>query len=523
MAESLYNLAITKHTSEKPVEALVQEALELLGMPGDPYMEYKLSEALLFRKSGYILENLTLTESERYQQKLLSINIETLLQLSTKAQDNATGKPGEKQPSSRESQSEAGTPSKDKKNIFNKVKLGFRKKNAEKEPEPNQGKDELADILSKAIDEDTNETYQEAKPAPETPGIKQKHQPVIILVSIAAILATGIAAFFIFDEFSKTGTQVAETTTAPEQKKQEGTKKTVTTPPVEKLAAAQQPSTEGIKGKDTQQNRTETAEAVTLAKQEKPSEPASGSESAKAIAVAPEKPLPPAMPAIELKKLLAIVQVTKDQRFGDTESGQYEQHLGKLKRLLELDKPDLALVFAETADDAYSAALLILYTAAEEQKKKRTEHYDDMLLTMKNIVAKSDAPEQKPLLTAALSQLHRITNHSRIAEALLEQALQETDNYKGSTDQQVAWLTRMLIDHQHFSQQEGSRQLIAKLEVIATRLAAEENTAASARDLCTRLAAILARHGDMNAATEWIKRIPAENARQELLSQLKQL
>ena len=80
MREARYDLIVLNHTSCESVESLVQELLTIIDKVGDPYLEYKLSEALLFEQSNHvILDNITRTEAEHYQEKFHKLDIETSL------------------------------------------------------------------------------------------------------------------------------------------------------------------------------------------------------------------------------------------------------------------------------------------------------------------------------------------------------------------------------------------------------------------------------------------------------------
>lgn len=443
MAESLYNVAIIKHTSDKPLETLVQEALAALDKTGDPYMEYKLSEALLFGQSSSILENLPLSDSERVQQKLLNVNIETLLQLATAAHERS-------------------------------------EVDADQEQEP-----ETAGTVTQ-------------KPAPK----KAKKQPVTLLVSVAAVAAMGVAIYFLFNEFNKTvpPDTIATANVATKSEKSE--------PPASVESAQVKPqqvaykstpekttpaSSPGAKGKATQQNQAEAGEASVI----------------------------PTLSVLELTKLKAILKAVKQQGFGYTESGQYATHIEKLNRLLEMDKPDLALVFAETVTDAYAAALLVLKVARAEQQKQRVDYNDDILLTMKAIADNNEVKGQKPLLTAALSQTHAMLGDRDSATILLQQALREITTSAESTEQQIDCLSKLITNHQHFAQTTATRQLTTKLETMAKTAAREKKPdQAIIGNIYTQLAAISLQNNDLGAATNWLKRIPVLQARDDLLSYL---
>ncbi|PIE00873.1 MAG: hypothetical protein CSA79_01875 [Thiothrix nivea] len=383
MAESLYNVAITKHTSDKPVETLVQEALELLDRAGDPYMEYKLSEALLFGQSGAVLENLPLTESERIQQKLLNMGIETLLQLATDARSKTENT------SAADSQSEEGP----------------------------------VDIVAQPDN------------TPAQNGL-QRHRlqrPGFILAGVAtlSVLAVGYFAMGMLNKPQPTVPSVPEG-----------------------LTVAQ--SALGVKGKTgpyPQQTAGVASTAVRQVSKPLTTSPAADKTANRQSATPGNSMIPvatSAMSATDLEELKQILKAVGQQALADTKNGneQYNRYLKKLNRLLELDKPDLALVFAETVADPYEAALLVLNVARSEQQHQRDTYRDEIILTIKGLASREKKKLSLPLMKATLSQAYVINGDSVTADNLLQQALQQLNN-GSDTAKQISCLRKMITSHQH--------------------------------------------------------------------------
>ena len=71
----LFDLVVTGHSSEKSVEALVRDVLTLLD-DNSPYLEFKLSDALLFNNGMVsIRENISQAEAEAISQQLSTLAI----------------------------------------------------------------------------------------------------------------------------------------------------------------------------------------------------------------------------------------------------------------------------------------------------------------------------------------------------------------------------------------------------------------------------------------------------------------
>lgn len=71
----LFDLVVTGHSSDKSVEALVRDVLTLLD-DNSPYLEFKLSDALLFNNGMVsIRENISQAEAEAISQQLSTLAI----------------------------------------------------------------------------------------------------------------------------------------------------------------------------------------------------------------------------------------------------------------------------------------------------------------------------------------------------------------------------------------------------------------------------------------------------------------
>ncbi|WGZ94315.1 MAG: hypothetical protein QJT81_21470 [Candidatus Thiothrix putei] len=73
--QELFDLVVTGHRSEKSVEALVRDVLDLLD-DHSPYLEFKLSDALLFNNGMVsIRENITEAEAQALSEQLQTLAI----------------------------------------------------------------------------------------------------------------------------------------------------------------------------------------------------------------------------------------------------------------------------------------------------------------------------------------------------------------------------------------------------------------------------------------------------------------
>lgn len=458
MAEATYSLAILRHASEKPVEALVQDLLEVMGEAGDPYLEYKLSESLLFEQSSHpILEDLTLIEADRLQQSFLQHKVETTSILVIKVDPEEADIQPYTCPDCKSQQ---------------------------------PGQIDGTDICKKCGIADI---YQEQVATAQedtslAPGDKKSRKMTVALAGIAAMLAVSTGGYFIYNEPGNPFSQESAVT-KPDAVK-------VNNPAI------------GAQGKSLSQGQAATKTAAVATELEKTTIPAQAEN----------------LSASELEELEKILQSTRNLAVGHTGSEQYAQSLPKLKRLLELDKPELGIVFAENISDPYAAALLMLNIAHSEQQKKRSTHHDSLLLTLKSVAIKTHSEPLTPLLTSILAQAYMMAGDNDSAAILLNKALQEAEESANSPAQKIEWLVSMLAAHQHFNQAYTAKRLTGELEAIAGNIPTDDP--AGQLLICklyTHLAAVSLQRGNTTAAGNWLKKIPDKQPRQYLLASLGKL
>nr|CAA6828914.1 MAG: Unknown protein [uncultured Thiotrichaceae bacterium] len=532
MSESLYNLSIVRYTSDKPVEVLVRDLLDVMGKASDSYLEYKLSESLLFEESSSaILENVGQTEGERYQQLFLEHQVETKLYpaLQLVAKEERESGVGEdyicpscehQQPKAAEDKDICEKCGISGQKYSQKIKKQQKRKDiyeAEKRKLEQSQTESLKVAQVRAEHEEAEELREDAR---SKLGMKKENRVIIALGSVVGVLAIAAIGYFVFEEINREPDQAAGLV-AGVVNTDKNAVSTGTTATTEGVAGKKITTDQALQAIQTLTGNGSKAVAVSgndalpeLAEVEG----ASASSELAAIIKQVEKP-PAELSSLQLEALTATLKSAGLNVFGYTESGQYKQLLPKLIRLLELDKPDLGVVFAESADDPYSRSLLILMIAQSEQQKNRSTHNDGILLAMKQVAVSTESEQLMPLLTAALSQAHAFTGDVASAEKLLDKAIEEAEKMADIPQQTVQWLTRMLIDHQHFNHLAGSEKLTSKLEALAESTdSVEEQLMASS--IYTQLAAISVGSGDITDAASWLKNIPGKKNSQYLQAQL---
>ena len=208
MSNPHFDLVILHHSSLQPIETLVRDLLAVMNKQGDPYLEYKLSEALLFEESRTaILENLTREQGEHYQRRFREFLIETelrpTLQLVAKNtqesnSDDAASQYtcpscGHVQPKAKEGMNTCGN--------CGLVGEKFAKQQKREEVYLRE-KRKLQDSQDKDLKEAQERAGYEAeerlrKEARERLGLEKKRRPLDILVGTTVVILMGVAGYFI--------------------------------------------------------------------------------------------------------------------------------------------------------------------------------------------------------------------------------------------------------------------------------------------------------------------------------------
>ncbi|MGB1011819.1 MAG: hypothetical protein ACPGVP_19055 [Thiolinea sp.] len=607
MAEARFDLVILHHTSDKTVENLVQELLIILDKVGDPYLEYKLSEALLFEQSSSaILDNISREEGERYQDSFRQLNVETelrpTLQLVSKEQP-ASEEDNEKYTCPACNYTQPKQASAEAMNICNRCGVVGEKL------QKNQRKQEVYEAEKRKLEQTQNKNMHEAterarhdeeeklrKEARERLGIKDKNRTANVLVGMGVVGAMGIASYFIADTLRNSSEETAASETIEVQDSGKDEKQPMITIQAgngsivinngDNTASEENTGTGGSKGSTgeaitTDGNDTTKTSDSSVANQDGTNPINTGMESEQATAqiasIAAGKNNPALIPSqgnssqdnsqktntnaqqlaalstdqatinplsakaaaaikkttiqgqvitapTELATLKSILSKDPEQNeyfFSKLDQEQFDQHKLRMERLLNLGKPELALIFVEGIEDPYPASLLLLDIAKYEADAESTKLHDDLLLSMKNLATQGKSKAQQAMLNATLSQIYDFAGDKESAKTTLEHSLKLLNSKEISLEQRGHLLTQIEQKHRDNGNQDGADFMAQTLINHVAGLSDKEFVYASR--IYTHLAAASMKNNQTEDAIEWLNHVPVKDAQKYLLNQLKTL
>ncbi|MEZ5478368.1 MAG: hypothetical protein R3E95_13075 [Thiolinea sp.] len=558
MSATRYDLVILHHTSDKTVETLVQDLLVLLDKVGDPYLEYKLSEALLFEKSSSaILDGIDEEQGKYYQDEFRKLKVETelrpTLQLVDKETENEDDKPTYTCPACGHQQPQAGSDDMNTCNQCGVVGEKFSKSRKRQEVfetekrkmEQQRQKDKKA-AQEQADMAETEAMRQEARARlgiREKFNIKDKGQAVSVLVGAAVVSVMGVAGYFIMDTLSS-GADPAETSMVqgdapasgePQEKGKGGVNLTIQGGNGTIVVGDKQLSAAGKSGPEGLSNEpasgtglsSETAQASGMTSETPASDaPASAQQMAaltpdNAPQTAAKRQNTASTSAAEiaiLKQLLTPAQDNRARYFKTLSAPDYQEYRQQVERLLELNKPELALVFAEELEDPYVAALLIMQISQSPAFKQRSTLQDSVLLSLKNLAAQTVDRPQNALLSAALAQGFALSGDQDSAVGVLDAGIASLTETQHELAQRYAALAQMERDLQEFGHAEGAKRISAAMQTYTARLPGADPLQTT-RNL-TQLAASELASYHFESAQRWLQQVPAADARTQLLAHL---
>lgn len=630
MSGTHFDLVILHHTSSEPVERLVRDLLELLNKQGDPYLEYKLSEALLFAESKTaVLENMSREDAEYYQKRFREFLVETelrpTLQLIAKEDPKNPDDPnaathtcpacGHQQPKNKQGMNACQS--------CGVVGEKFERQNKREEVlerEKRKFEDSQSKLMKDALDraklEEDERLRREAR---EQLGLEKKRRPLDWLVGAVAVTMMGVSAVFIADTLrtpeseaagvagSKGSVATITDADAPKSKQADTNKPTesqaaaaTVNAPVANAAVGavnaaaangkglkisvnapnggiqvagisdpmDRPTVEGTHllpgenapvapavGKGGQINKAGqvVAEGGAAAQGAAAAAAIAAGSSVDKQALAGFQPQPivgmetqgaeaaMAQAGQELAKAAALTatelaELKTGLRPAENSSAQYfekitpelfDKHQQKLDRLLNLGKPDLAVVFVEEVEDPYAASLLLLDVARSEAKKNSTAAKGDIIRSMKNLQGVASSVPQQTLVSSSLSQAHALLGDAEQAKAILDQAVielrstspaqAEANTLVLTEGEKLDLILQMAKDHENFGNRAEAESLLQSAGAMVAILPAD---ALGQSEALTGLASTSLVLGDTTQATAWLEKISDPVAKAQLLEHL---
>lgn len=539
MSDSHYDLVIQHNASVEPVDRLVRDLLILLDKEGDPYIEYKLSEGLLFPETKTaLLENITKDEAEYYQKRFREMQVETSLRPTMQLSLEKNEPP---QPSSNDMhvcpachheqpRSRSGM------NTCQNCNLVAEKYQRHQRREDILAKESriykfqqdklMRDALEKARLSEEEQLRREAR---LQLSLENKKRPLDIAIGVTAIALMVLAGILIITTIQRKADINLE---EAQQQAYIANQLKIGMKTVSQGVLNKQVETTAIDSSQTEEpeNLTKPPEGeedeVTenLADQEQTQEPLPEE-------VKPPNPDRQIVTQADIDKLKILLEAdAPNPYFSKISPEQFKIDEQKLARLLELNKPELAIAFVNEANDHYAASLLLLDIVRAELQKNHHDNEGDILRTF-NVLMSRAPTLQQPLVNASFSLLLRLQGQDDNAHTALQPTLDDlkatdnsllfiADNQFGDSGQiqKLGIILQMIKDHHHFAQTEAAKSLIQIAEQMLANLPDEALTHTEAMTLLASACVVV---GDKSQAKDWLEKITDGAAREQLLDKLK--
>lgn len=508
MPDSHYDLVIQHHASVEPVDRLVRDLLILLDKEGDPYIEYKLSEGLLFPESKTaILENIRKDEAEYYQKRFREMMVETslrpTLQLSVEKSDSSISNVSDlhicpacqhQQPRNRSGM-----------NICQNCNLVAEKYQRSQKREDiitqenRDYKSQQDKLMQEALERASiSEEEQLRREARLQLSLESKKRPLDIAIGVTAVMLMVLTGILIITTIQRKETQTLE---ADQQQVL--------------ISKALQRNTGTEKNTELAKNGFEKPQTV------KPRE--------EAVTTASHNRLT----QDDINKLKTLLETDAPNPYLTKISPeQFKHDRQKLHRLLELNKPELAIAFVNELTDQYAAALLLLDVANYETQKNHHSNDSDILRTFNHLMSRAPAIQQ-PLVSASFSLMFRLQGQDTNAYIALKPTLEDlkttensllfvVDDQRGTSGQvqKLGIVLQMIKDHQHFSQTKAAQDFLQLAEEILITIPTDALPQAEAMTLLASACLVV---GETDQAHNWLTKITDTSAREQLLSKLNSL
>ncbi|WP_298609664.1 hypothetical protein [uncultured Thiothrix sp.] len=519
MPDSHYDLVIQHHASVEPVDRLVRDLLILLDKEGDPYIEYKLSEGLLFPESKTaILENISKDEAEYYQKRFREMMVETslrpTLQLSVEKPDVAAASSNDmhvcpachhQQPRNR-----SGMNTCQNCNLVAEKYQRNQKREDIIAQESRIYKFQQDKLMREALERArVSEEEQLRREARLRLSLESKKRPLDIAIGVSAVALMVLAGILIVTTIQRKENQNLE----------DAQQQALIDNALQKTAKPADKTT--IESEEVVASTLTSATSLS----EKPSAPVRES-----IRLAKDNQI---VTQEDIDKLKTLLETDAPNPYlTKTNAEQFKHNRQKLRRLLELNKPDLAIAFVNELTDQYAAALLLLDVANSEIQQDHHGNEGDILRTFNHLMSRAPAIQQ-PLVSASFSLMLHLQGQEANAQAILKPTLDDlkaTDNsllfvvddqMSGSGQvQKLSIILQIIKDYHHFAQTELTQGFMQIAEDVLKTTPTEALPQAEAMTL---LAAACLVVGQKDQAQAWLSKITDNTAREQLLNKLNSL
>ncbi|OQX00735.1 MAG: hypothetical protein BWK73_47760 [Thiothrix lacustris] len=530
MSESqLVDLVVVGHTSEKSVEALVRDILNLLN-DHSAHLEFKLSDALLFNNGMVsIRDNISTDAAQAISQKLSTLGVQCILRptlqivpkdLETEdTSDAATytcpacGHKQAKLKTSHTGQMDAceacgivGERYK-KKQHFQQVVQNESQRN------DNERAKRIREVLERAKLDEEAMLQQEAR---RQLGIAEKPDHIGMKIA-GALAALSIALGGVYYYNQPTPAEIAQQAELAANAQAE--KDAEKTAALDKAIENAQKMGEKLGDRpsaDPTETTTSAPEAVPAAATTAARE-TKMTEALKADTQAPETPV-----AITAKKVQADVSATAisemegqqltPSRFQISQE-EHTENRRRIQQLLKLDEGDLTETLITQTKEAYPRTLLLLDIAEWQLQHQKIDNARNTIARIQQEFAQTQDITQQTLILGAISKAHLLLDEWEQGGKSLQQAIAKASELAPIAEQ-VNLLTRLANEQALFGNQIAARQVLESAATLSATLPKGVEPRSSS---FVQLASAYAMLTDFAEANKFLPNIEDTTKRQKLV------
>ncbi|MBJ6608804.1 MAG: hypothetical protein JG718_00415 [Candidatus Thiothrix moscowensis] len=541
-SQQLFDIVVLGHNSPQSVEQLVKDILNLLG-DNSPYLEFKLSDALLFNNGMVsIRENISFQEAQTMRRQLATLGVECeirpTLQLIPKEQETAEADTGiytcpacgHQQPKRKSHQLDTRL---DACEVCGIVGERYQRKQkleqaieTERQRHENDRSKRIREVLERAKQEEESLLQAEAR---KRLGLAEKPDNIALKVAAAiAVFCISMGGIYYYNqptpeeiaqqeeaarlEKAKKEEELAKTMSAAMEKASDIASKLENLPSPAGAAGAMGAEEKNAAEQATTGNNTDKTQTQAQAQEQQ----AKITEALKTDTIKPATPEEITEAKVKTEASTSAVAAIEEHKLTPPRFqimlDEHTENRRRIQQLLKLDEIDLIDMVLEKAQEPYPRTLLLLDIVEWHLQKQQPDKAKETIERIRQELAATQDVTQQALILGCISKTHLLQNEWEPAGQSLQQALEKARTLP-QLPAQVELLARLASEQSLFGNQIASRQILEEAEKRAETLPEGVEPRASA---WVRLASGYAMLTDFPAANKLLDKVKDPEKRQKL-------
>ncbi|MCB1639494.1 MAG: hypothetical protein KDI15_11680, partial [Thiothrix sp.] len=201
-----------------------------------------------------------------------------------------------------------------------------------------------------------------------------------------------------------------------------------------------------------------------------------------------------------------------------TDTDQLAQHRASIKRLIELGRPRLALVYADEQKNPNLRSWLLTQLLLLESPAQRREFSNEIVTGIRNLAARATESPDEALVLSNLAGTYTILEQQDNARTALDKGLDALQREKLPVFEQLKKLRYLLQGQLRTSNQAGINQIVE--QATALMKSQQSETPLEHYQLVVQMAGMAMDTGQIEAANTWLKAVQDQDTRLALSHEL---